>query len=222
MDPFPVPVWPLVKVIHETALEAARSQLAALAVMLTVPAPPTAAKEPAPGENVKVHAAVCVTDTVVLPTIMLAVRDAPVVFAGAANVTVPSPLPAPVLTVSQLALLEAVQLQVVSTMRVPAPPAAERVAEAGVTRKSQTAAACVTVTVWPAIVNVPVRDAAEVLRATANPADPLPVPFCPKDTVSQGGELLTVVHAQLVGVPAMVTKPVPPVAGKDWLLGATE
>ena len=59
-----------------------------------------------------------------------------------------------------------VQPLVVVTAIVLAPPLAVGVAEVGDTPKVQAAAACVTVTLCPATVNVPVREEVAVLGAT--------------------------------------------------------
>jgi hypothetical protein len=69
--------------------------------------------------------------------------------------------------VIQLSLLVAVQLHplVVVTVTLAGPPAAGLVGFSGATVKAH-APACVTVTVWPATVSVPVRPEVEVLAAT--------------------------------------------------------
>jgi hypothetical protein len=84
-------------------------------------------------------------------------------------VTLPLPLPElPDVTVIQLALLVAVQPQplVVVTVSLMGPPAPVMVGLVGVTAKPHEEAACVTVTVWPAMVIVPVRDAVFGFAAT--------------------------------------------------------
>jgi hypothetical protein len=55
---------------------------------------------------------------------------------------------------------------------------------------------CVTVRVWPAIVNVPVREVVDVLAATLYDTVPVPVPLLPPVTVIHVVLLLTPVHAQ--------------------------
>ena len=79
----------------------------------------------------------------------------------------PVPLP-PDVTVSHVALLVAVQLHVdpAVTATLAAPPADVAFGLVGDTLKVQGAPACVTVTVWPATVNVPVRLVVAVLAAT--------------------------------------------------------
>jgi hypothetical protein len=55
-----------------------------------------------------------------------------------------------------------------------------------------------TVTVWPATVNVPVRAAPVVLAATLNVTEPMPDPVAPAVTVIQG---IVVVAVQEQDVP---------------------
>ena len=57
-----------------------------------------------------------------------------------------------------------------------------------------------TVTVWPATVNVPVRAAPVVLAATLNVTEPMPDPLAPAVTVIQA---VVVVAVQEQAVPAM-------------------
>jgi len=96
-------------------------------------------------------------------------------FAATMNATAPLPVPvAPPVTVSQPALLDAVQVQCGALETVtfgPAPPAVDAVNVVGEIAKTQASgvgvatAACVTLNVCPAIVSVPVR-AGPVLAAT--------------------------------------------------------
>src|SRR4026208_207211 len=83
------------------------------------------------------------------------------VFAAIEKATVPLPEPlAPDVMVSQEALLVAVQAQpvVVVTLTLLEPAVAAGFSEVGDTENAQTpAAACMTVTVCPAMVNAPVR-----------------------------------------------------------------
>ena len=80
------------------------------------------------------------------------------------------PLPdAPAVTVSQLSLLTAVQLQPVPVVTVTVPVVAAedvRFDDVGAIVKVQGAPAWVTVKVWPPIVIVPVRELVVVLAAT--------------------------------------------------------
>ena len=77
---------------------------------------------------------------------------------------------------------------------------------------------CVTVTVCPATVIVPVRSSSEFVD-TLNPTDPLSVPDEPDVTVIHGALLLEV-HGQPAAV-VTVTLPVPPPAATDWVRGVT-
>jgi hypothetical protein len=70
---------------------------------------------------------------------------------------------------------------------------------------------CVTVTAWPAIVTVPLRDPLAALAAIVSETVPLPVPEAPLPTVIQAAPL-TAVHAQL---PPAVTETDPVVAGAE-------
>jgi hypothetical protein len=84
--------------------------------------------------------------------------------------TVPFPLPlAPDVIVTQLKVSVAVQPQFVPdvtvTVAVPVPPSEEKVLDVGVTVKLHVPA-CVTVTVCPATVIVPVRLDADVFAVT--------------------------------------------------------
>ncbi len=81
-----------------------------------------------------------------------------------------------------------------------------------------TAAACVTVNVWPATVMVPVR-APPVFAATVNATDPFPLPLAPDVTVIHAS-LRLAVQAQPVPV-VTVTLPDPPAAAIEVFVGLT-
>ena len=81
------------------------------------------------------------------------------------------------------------------------------------------AAACVTVTVLPAIVTLPVRDEVAVLAATDSDTVPLPAPDAPAVTVIQDA-LLDAVQLQPV-VPVTVAVNGPPVDVADVEVGDT-
>ena len=70
--------------------------------------------------------------------------------------------------------------------------------------------ACVTVTVWPATVNVALRDEAAVFAVAVALTVPSPDPLAPLVTVSQDA-LLVAVQAQPVAA-VSVTEPLPPPA----------
>jgi len=93
--------------------------------------------------------------------VRVAVRVSAVGLNAAINVTVPEPLPVPpLLIVIHDAEFVADQVQPVKvvTVTVTLPPAPAIVWPAGDSANVQGAAACVTVNVAPAMVNVPVRD----------------------------------------------------------------
>ena len=79
----------------------------------------------------------------------------------------PVPLPPDVIVI-HVALLVAVHAHpdAAVTVRLAAPPADVALGLVGDTLKLQTRPACVTVTVWPATVSVPVRPDVAVLAAT--------------------------------------------------------
>jgi hypothetical protein len=151
-----------------------------------------------------------VTVTVCPATVSVPVRDVVEVFAATVNATVPLPVPElPLLTVIHAALLAAVHVQPVPavTPTDPLPPADVSDAEVVESVKVQGAPACVTVTVFPAIVSVPEREVADVFAATVNATVPLPVPELPPLTVIQA-VLLAAVHVQ--PLPAVTpTAPLP-------------
>ena len=70
--------------------------------------------------------------------------------------------------------------------------------------------ACVTVTVWPAIVTVALRDEAAVFAAAATLTVPSPDPLAPLVTVSQLA-LLVAIHVHPAGA-VNVTAALPPAA----------
>jgi len=135
------------------------------------------------------------------------------------NVAVPLPLPDEGLVSEiQSALFDvAVHAQPAAAVIEldPGPPDASTFNEFGA-MLNEHAAAWLTVNVWPAIVNVPVR-AAPGLAATLNATVPFPLPDAPLVIVSQSG--LAVVAVQLQPVAATtLTLPAPPVEPTGWLL----
>jgi len=77
-----------------------------------------------------------------------------------------------------------------------------------------------TVKVCPAAVIVPEREEFEVFAATENPTVPLPLPEVPEVTVIQ---LALLVAAQLQPLWVFTfVEPLPPEAGKLWLVGVIE
>jgi hypothetical protein len=147
-----------------------------------------------------------------------------VVLAAAAKVIEPDPLPlAPDVTVSQAALLLAVQAQPpgAATGTFPVPPAAgmpwlvaERENVQGV------AGSCVTVKTSSAMVSLATRVKVVELAAAANATVPDPLPLAPLVTASHA-ESLAAVQGQLPSE-STATEPVPPAAGSDWPGEASE
>jgi hypothetical protein len=150
------------------------------------------------------------------------VRDEVAGFAATAMVTVPLPVPlAPLVTVNQEALLDAVHAHVlpaVTETLVVSPAAAADRLDGVMAGLQVTTPACVTVNVRPAIVTVPVRDEADVFAATVIATVPLPVPLAPPVTVSHAA-LLVAVQSQ--ALPAVTdTEVFSPAAADDRLDGA--
>src|SRR5256885_11865299 len=121
-------------------------------------------------DNVKLHATpLCVTVTVCPATVSVPVRAAVPVFAATVYSTVPLAVRlAPPVTVIQLALLVALHAHplVVVTIVLPGPPAAPRLCAVDDNVKLHGTPLCVTVTVCPATVSVPVRAAVPAFAAT--------------------------------------------------------
>ena len=104
-------------------------------------------------------------------------------------------------------------------MKLDEPPPLANDAEPGVRLKLHEAAACVTVTVLPAMVTVPVRDEVAVFPATESDTVPLPAPDAPEVTVIQDA-LLDAVQLQPV-VPLTFTVKGPPVEVAEVEVGET-
>src|SRR3954466_10838941 len=141
------------------------------------------------------------------------VRGLIVGLATAARLTVPESFPlAPPVIVSQPSALVAVQAQPVSvvtvTLAVPAP--APMVWVSGATPYVQAAPAWVIVTIWPAMVSVPVRGVIVGFAAAVTFTLPESLPLAPLVIVSQPTPLVAV-HAQPVSV-VTVTLAAPPLA----------
>jgi hypothetical protein len=81
-------------------------------------------------------------------------------------------------------------------------------------------AACVTVTVWPAIVNVPIRSA-PTFEKMSNPTTALPEPLALDWRITTKGVLLVAVHAQPAAV-VTFTNPAAALASKSNVAGETE
>jgi len=121
-------------------------------------------------------AANCVSVQVWVPTVIVAVRDAPVVLAWHVTVTVPLPVPLAGLTTAHVWLLEAVQVAAASAVTATfaaADAAYCAVAVAGI----EGAAACVSVQVCVPTVIVAVRVVIPGLAWHVTTTVPLPLPL---------------------------------------------
>jgi len=156
-------------------------------------------------------------------TVNVPVRAAPV-FAAAVIETVPLPVPlAPAVIDSHDALLVAVQVHPAAAVIVTgpvAPPPATTDRVVGFTEYEQLFAPCVIVTVWPAIVSVPVR-AGPLLAATAIVMLPFPVPLAP-EAIEIHETLLCAVHAHPADAVTDTEDPVDPVAATEIVNGFAE
>ena len=159
-------------------------------------------------------AAACVTVNVCVAIVSVPVRADAFGFAATLKPTGPFPLPlAPLVTVIQLSLLAADQLQPAPevTFVEPVPPAATTDKLFDEIANVHPAAACVTVNVWPATVSVPLRGDVFGLADALKPTLPLPLPLAPLVTVSHP-VLLTPVQVHPVGAVTFVEPVVLPAA----------
>jgi hypothetical protein len=211
--PLPVPLAPDVIVSQDALLVAVQPQDEPVVTVtlseLAVPGGVTTM-----GETVKAHdvAACCVTVTVRPATVSVPVRVDAFGFSAIENATVPLPVPLdPDVIVSHAALLVATQVQfwlvVTATLLVPA--VAAGVSDVGDTVKEHEfeLPACVTVTVCPATVNVPVRDEVVAFAAIEKLTVPLPVPLAPAVTVSHAVLLIAAQVQPAVVVTAVLLEP---------------
>jgi hypothetical protein len=118
-----------------------------------------------------------------------------------------------------LVAVHAASLNDAVTVTLCVPPPAGALQLVGVTVNVAEPAACVTVTLCPAIVAVAVRVAALVVAAAVRVTLPLPAPVG-ELTVSQLWSLVAV-HAASLSDAVTVTLCVPPPAGAVQLLGVT-
>jgi hypothetical protein len=153
-----------------------------------------------------------------VPIAMAPTRDVVPVFAATVKFTVPDPVPEPVGVIHVWLLVAAhAQPAAAVTVNEPDAPAPAIVVFVGDSTYEHVLAAWVTVNVFPAIVNAPVRCTLTVLGATLNVTVPLPLPFAPAVMVIQL-RVLDAVQAQ--PAPAVtLADPVPPAAGTDCELG---
>ena len=165
----PVPDEPLGMVIHETGEDAVHEQSSPVATMTDR----VDAGEPTETlllDRVFVQTLpACVTLNAREPMVSVPTRETDVGFAAAVYCTIPSPCPdVGEVTVSQDAPLDTVQAQSadVVTATDALVPAAEMLIESGARLKVHAAPACVTVTVSPPTVMVPVLVAVPVFGVT--------------------------------------------------------
>ena len=130
----------------------------------------------------------------------------------------PEPVPDPV-TVTHDALVDDVHAQVdcVVTVIVPDAPVGAAVISDGVRANVQDALGSVIVNVRPAIVSVAVLAIEPVLEPATYPTVPEPVPVAPLEMLTHV-EPLDAVQLQFDAV-VTATVPLPPVAGRAWLVG---
>jgi hypothetical protein len=206
--PLPLPLAPLVIVIHDAVVLAVHAQPVAVVTSTEVPAPAPAETDWLVGLIEATQEPACVTENDWLAIVSVPVRALPVL-AVTENATEPLPLPlAPDVIVSHASALDAVQAHPAAMFTavelLPAVAAIDALAGANVARHEPV---CVTVSVWPAIVAVPMRvfpgfDAAEIVTA------PLPTPL-PTPTTASQATLLMAVHEH-DGVALMLTPKLPP------------
>jgi len=220
--PLPVPLAGALTVSQPSLVVAVHAQPAgAVTAIGGVDAPPAAGTVRLVGLIVTAQPPDCVTVNVWPPIVSVPVRSGPA-FAPALNSTLPLPVPlAPAVIVSHGSFLVAVHVQpagaVTAIGGVDGPPAAGTVRLVGLIVTAQPPD-CVTVNVWPPIVNVPVRSG-PALAATLNSTPPLPVPLAPAVIVSQAAWLVAVQSQPAGAVTAIGGVEGPPLAGTVRVAG---
>ena len=158
-----------VSVIHDAAVDDVQAHPNPVVTVIVL-VPPPAGTVTMSGVTENEHDALGSVTTKPFPAIdSMAVRESVVVLDAAVNPTLPEPVPlAPLEIVTHDAPLVAVQLhpEVVVTVTVPPPPAADNDWLVGEIVYEQGAAAWVTVNVLPPTVSVPVRETVPVFAAT--------------------------------------------------------
>ena len=208
--PLPEPLAPPLTVSQEALLVAVHVHALA-AVTAVVDDPPADVSVRESGDTLSVQdVPLWVTVTAWPATVSVPMRCAVDVFAVTLKVTVPLPEPlAPLLMVSQAALLVAVHVHPVAavTAAVDDPAAEASVAEVGDTPKVHATPPCVTVTAWPATVSVPTRCRLEELAAALKVTVPLPEPLALPLMVSHAALLVAAQAHPVVAVTAVVDDP---------------
>jgi hypothetical protein len=209
--PPPFPFAPDVTLIHESLLTAVQVH-PAVVVTSKFPFPPAAEILELVGAKTKLQPLAWLIVKVWPPAVIEPFLAGPV-FASTLYETEPLPFPfAPDVTCIQGSLVAAVHVQPspVVTLKLPAPPPAEKFAPVGVNVYVQPLA-WVIVKIFPPAVMVPLL-AGPVLACTEYETVPFPLPFAPPVTVIQGSLLWAV---QTHPAPVMTIKsPEPPEAGK--------
>jgi hypothetical protein len=220
--PLPVPLAPVLMVIHGVAVVAVHAQAAVVVTFTGEPAPPAIPIDWLAGLIAYEQPLVCVSVNVWPAIVMVPVRVTPEL---AAAVKLTSPLPVPVapeaMVIHEVAVVAVhAQPAAVETLTAdPAPPAAPIDWLAGLIVYEQPLA-WLTVNVWPATVIVPVRAGPES-AATVKVRVPFPLPTLPVVMVIQPSAVEPV-HAQPVAVVTAIGTPAPPAAAIDWLDGLME
>lgn len=183
--------------------------------------PPSAAIDWLDGEMAKLHGAAACDSAKVCPAIVAVPARAGPLFAAAATVTLPLPVPdAPEAIESHGSFAIAVHEQKLAVVTVTSVVLApdEVACDAGEIEKLHGAGSCAIVNVWPAMVTVPLR-AAPVLASAFMVTVPLPAPVEPDATEIQGA-LLTAVQLQRAAA-VTVAVAAPALDDIDWLVGDT-
>jgi hypothetical protein len=221
--PFPVPLAPLVIVIHVAVVAAVHAHPDGVVTATLVAGPPAAPTVCDVGLSDAGHEPDCVTVCVWPAIVIVPVRLVESGLAATLNATVPLPVPlAPLVIVIHGVVVDAVHAQpdgAVTATGAPDPALAGSVCDAGLI-EIEHAPACVTVCVWPAIVIVPVRLVVFGFDATSKPTVPLPDPVAPLVMVIHGVDVLAVQAQPLATVTPTVADPAP--APTDWLAGLSD
>jgi len=207
--------------VTQLALLVADQVQPASVVTPTDPPPPAAATFCDVPLRANAHVAAAWVTVNVWPAIVrVAVRVVGDGFAVVVKVTVPDPVPLAGETVTQLALLVAVQVQPAREVRltVPLPPPAATVWADDPRLYGQDAESCETVTVCPATVTVPVRGVATALAGRVRLTVAAPLPLAGETVIQL--TLLVAVHVQPASA-LMLTVVVPPAAPTDRVAGET-
>jgi len=219
--PLPLRLESLVTVIHGALLTAVHVQPDVVVTVTGSPFPPALPMVSLKGAMAYMHPA-CVTVTVCTTTVRVPLRAGPVLFGAMLYEKVPSPVPLlPLTTMIHDVSLLADHWQpvaVVTPMELELTPEAEAEMLCGI--NVYVHPACVTVTVFPATVNVPMR-ATLLFVGTLKRTLPLPLPFDPNAIEIQLA-LLAAVQMQSPGDVTASEEFDAPDLGSETLVGITE